>query len=119
MACKELIKITGTDNKESVQSLLDFLTKLDSKQWKFVKGNDEKLMKVISKSVYLPEEGKALTQDDIIHLKAVQQQINLLANKFENIKGDHLNKLLKIFEPSTTSQDESISQEQSIDTSTQ
>ena len=119
MACKELIKITGTDNKEFVQSLLDFLTKLDSKQWKFVKGNDEKLMKVISKSVYLPEEGKALTQDDIIHLKAVQQQINLLANKFENIKGDDLNKLLKIFEPSTTSQDESISQEQSIDTSTQ
>ena len=119
MACKELIKITGTDNKESVQSLLDFLTKLDSKQWKFVKGNDEKLMKVISKSVYLPEEGKALTQDDIIHLKAVQQQINLLANKFENIKGDDLNKLLKIFEPSTISQDESISQEQSIDTSTQ
>ena len=119
MACKELIKITGTNNKESVQSLLDFLTKLDSKQWKFVKGNDEKLMKVISKSVYLPEEGKALTQDDIIHLKAVQQQINLLANKFENIKGDDLNKLLKIFEPSTTSQDESISQEQNIDTSTQ
>lgn len=119
MACKELIKITGTDNKESVQSLLDFLTKLDSKQWKFIKGNDEKLMKVISKSVYLPEEGKALTQDDIIHLKAVQQQINLLANKFENIKGDDLNKLLKIFEPSTTSQGESISQEQNIDTSTQ
>jgi len=32
----------------------------------------------------------------------VQQQINLLANKFENIKGDDLNKLLKIFEPSAT-----------------
>jgi len=31
MACKELIKITGTDNMESVQSLLDFLTRLDSK----------------------------------------------------------------------------------------
>lgn len=119
MACKELIKITGTDNKESVQSLLEFLTRLDSKQWKNLKNDDAKLMKVISKSVYLPEEGKALTQDDIIHLKAVQQQINLLANKFENIKGDDLNKLLKIFEPSTTSQDESVSQEQNIDTSTQ
>jgi len=31
MACKELIKITGTDNMEAVQSLLDFLTRLDSK----------------------------------------------------------------------------------------
>lgn len=119
MACKELIKITGIDNIESVQSLLEFLTRLDSRQWKNLKNDDIKLMKVISKSVYLPEEGKALTQDDIIHLKAVQQQINLLANKFENIKGDDLNKLLKIFEPSTTSQDESIPQEQSIDTSTQ
>lgn len=119
MACKELIKITGIDNIESVQSLLEFLTRLDSRQWKNLKNDDIKLMKVISKSVYLPEEGKALTQDDIIHLKAVQQQINLLANKFENIKGDDLNKLLKIFEPSTTSQNESIPQEQSIDTSTQ
>ena len=119
MACRELIKITGIDNIESVQSLLEFLTRLDSRQWKNLKNDDIKLMKVISKSVYLPEEGKALTQDDIIHLKAVQQQINLLANKFENIKGEDLNKLLKIFEPSTTSQDESISQEQNIDTSTQ
>lgn len=119
MACKELIKITGIDNIESVQSLLEFLTRLDSRQWKNLKNDDIKLMKVISKSVYLPEEGKALTQDDIIHLKAVQQQINLLANKFENIKGDDLNKLLKIFKLSTTSQDESIPQEQSIDTSTQ
>lgn len=119
MACKELIKITGTDNMESAQSLLDFLTRLDSKQWKNLKNDDAKLMKVISKSVYLPEEGKALTQDDIIHLKAVQQQINLLANKFENIKGDDLSKLLKIFEPSTTTQDESINQEQTIDTATQ
>ena len=85
MACKELIKITGVDNIKSVQSLLEFLTRLDSKQWKNLKNDDARLMKVISKSVYLPEEGKALTQDDIIHLKAVQQQINLLANKFENI----------------------------------
>lgn len=119
MACRELIKITGIDNIESIQSLLEFLTKLDSRQWKNLKNDDARLMKVISKSVYLPEEGKALTQEDKIHLKAVQQQINLLANKFENIKGDDLNKLLKIFEPSTTSQDESISQEQNIDTSTQ
>lgn len=83
------------------------------------KNNDARLMQIISNVVYLPEEGKALTQEDKIHLKAVQQQINLLANKFENIKGDDLNKLLKIFELPATSQDESISQEQSIDTSTQ
>lgn len=119
MACRELIKITGIDNIESKQSLVKFLITLDSRQWKNLKNNDDRLMKIISNVVYLPEEGKALTQDDIIHLKAVQQQINLLANKFENIKGDDLNKLLKIFEPSTTSQDESISQEQNIDTSTQ
>lgn len=119
MACRELIKITGIDNIESKQSLVKFLITLDSRQWKSLKNNDDRLMKIISNVVYLPEEGKALTQDDIIHLKAVQQQINLLANKFENIKGDDLNKLLKIFELPATSQDESISQEQSIDTSTQ
>lgn len=119
MACRELIKITGIDNIESKQSLIKFLTNLDSRQWKNLKNNDDKLMRIISNVVYLPEEGKALTQDDIIHLKAVQQQIKLLANKFENIKGDDLNKLLKIFELPATSQDESISQEQSIDTSTQ
>lgn len=119
MACRELIKITSIDNIESKQSLIKFLTNLDSRQWKNLKNNDDRLMKIISNVVYLPEEGKALTQDDIIHLKAVQQQINLLANKFENIKGDDLNKLLKIFELPATSQDESISQEQSIDISTQ
>lgn len=119
MACRELIKITGIDNIESKQSLIKFLTNLDSRQWKNLKNNDDRLMKIISNVVYLPEEGKALTQEDKIHLKAVQQQINLLANKFENIKGDDLNKLLKIFELPATSQDESISQEQSIDTSTQ
>lgn len=119
MACRELIKITGIDNIESKQSLIKFLTNLDSRQWKSLKNNDDRLMKIISNVVYLPEEGKALTQDDIIHLKTVQQQIKLLANKFENIKGDDLNKLLKIFELPATSQDESISQEQSIDTSTQ
>lgn len=119
MACRELIKITGIDNIESKQSLVNFLITLDSRQWKNLKNNDDRLMKIISNVVYLPEEGKALTQEDKIHLKAVQQQINLLANKFENIKGDDLNKLLKIFELPATSQDESISQEQSIDTSTQ
>lgn len=119
MACRELIKITGIDNIESKQSLVKFLITLDSRQWKSLKNNDDRLMKIISNVVYLPEEGKTLTQDDIIHLKAVQQQINLLANKFENIKGDDLNKLLKIFELPATSQDESISQEQSIDISTQ
>lgn len=119
MACRELIKITGIGNIESKQSLIKFLTNLDSRQWKNLKNNDARLMQIISNVVYLPEEGKALTQEDKIHLKAVQQQINLLANKFENIKGDDLNKLLKIFELPATSQDESISQEQSIDTSTQ
>ncbi len=119
MACRELIKITGIDNIESKQSLIKFLINLDSRQWKNLKNNDARLMQIISNVVYLPEEGKALTQEDKIHLKAVQQQINLLANKFENIKGDDLNKLLKIFELPATSQDESISQEQSIDTSTQ
>lgn len=119
MACRELIKITGIDNIESKQSLVKFLITLDSRQWKNLKNNDARLMQIISNVVYLPEEGKALTQEDKIHLKAVQQQINLLANKFKNIKGDDLNKLLKIFELPATSQDESISQEQSIDTSTQ
>lgn len=119
MACRELIKITGIDNIESKQSLIKFLINLDSRQWKNLKNNDARLVQIISNVVYLPEEGKALTQEDKIHLKAVQQQINLLANKFENIKGDDLNKLLKIFELPATSQDESISQEQSIDTSTQ
>lgn len=119
MACRELIKITGIDNIESKQSLIKFLINLDSRQWKNLKNNDARLMQIISNVVYLPEEGKALTQEDKIHLKAIQQQINLLANKFENIKGDDLNKLLKIFELPATSQDESISQEQSIDTSTQ
>lgn len=119
MACRELIKITGIDNIESKQSLIKFLINLDSRQWKNLKNNDARLMQIISNVVYLPEKGKALTQEDKIHLKAVQQQINLLANKFENIKGDDLNKLLKIFELPATSQDESISQEQSIDTSTQ
>ena len=119
MACRELIKITGIDNIESKQSLIKFLINLDSRQWKNLKNNDARLIQIISNVVYLPEEGKALTQEDKIHLKAIQQQINLLANKFENIKGDDLNKLLKIFELPATSQDESISQEQSIDTSTQ
>lgn len=119
MACRELIKITGIDNIASKQSLIKFLINLDSRQWKNLKNNDARLVQIISNVVYLPEEGKALTQEDKIHLKAVQQQINLLANKFENIKGDDLNKLLKIFELPATSQDESISQEQSIDTSTQ
>ena len=86
MACRKLIKITGIDNIESKQSLVKFLITLDSRQWKSLKNNDDRLMKIISNVVYLPEEGKALTQDDIIHLKAVQEQINLFFNKFENIK---------------------------------
>jgi hypothetical protein len=61
MACRELIKITGIDNIESKQSLVKFLTNLDSRQWKNLKNNDARLMQIISNVVYLPEEGKALT----------------------------------------------------------
>ena len=75
MACRELIKITGIDNIESKQSLVKFLINLDSRQWKSLKNNDDRLMKIISNVVYLPEQGKALTQEDKIHLIAVQQQI--------------------------------------------
>lgn len=119
MACKELIKIIDVNSTDELTRLTKVLTRLDARQWKNIKDNEEQLMNIISSQVYLPEQGKALTQEDKIHLKAVQQQINLLANKFENIKGNDLNKLLKIFELPATSQDESISQEQSIDTSTQ
>ena len=61
MACRELIKITSIDNIESKQSLVKFLITLDSRQWKNLKNNDDRLMKIISNVVYLPEEGKALT----------------------------------------------------------
>ena len=119
MACRELIKITSTD--DSVQPLIKVLTRLDARQWKNIKDNEEQLMNIISSQVYLPEEGKALTDEDKIHLLAVKKCINDLANNniFENIKGDDLNKLLKIFELPATSQDESISQEQSINPATQ
>lgn len=119
MACRELIKITSID--DSVQPLIKVLTRLDARQWKRAKDNEEQLMNIISSQVYLPEEGKALTDEDKTHLQAVQKCINDLANNniFENIKGEDLNKLLKIFELPATSQDESISQEQSIDPSTQ
>ena len=119
MACKELIKIIGANSTDELARLTKVLTRLDARQWKNIKNNEEQLMNIISSQVYLPEQGKALTQEDKIHLKAVQNQIKLLANKFENIKGNDLNRLLKIFELPATSQDESISQEQSIDTSTQ
>lgn len=119
MACRELIKITSID--DSVQPLIKVLTRLDARQWKRAKDNEEQLMNIISSQVYLPEEGKALTDEDKTHLQVVQKCINDLANNnvFENIKGEDLNKLLKIFELPATSQDESISQEQSIDPSTQ
>lgn len=119
MACRELIKIIGVNSTDELARLTKVLTRLDARQWKNIKDNEEQLMNIISSQVYLPEQGKALTQEDKIHLKAVQNQIKLLANKFENIKGNDLNRLLKIFELPATSQDESISQEQSIDTSTQ
>ena len=119
MACRELIKIIGVNSTDELARLTKVLTRLDARQWKNIKNNEEQLMNIISSQVYLPEQGKALTQEDKIHLKAVQNQIKLLANKFENIKGNDLNRLLKIFELPATSQDESISQEQSIDTSTQ
>ena len=103
MACRELIKITSTD--DSVQPLIKVLTRLDSRQWKRAKDDEEFLMNVISTQVYLPEEGKALTDEDKTHLQAVRKCINDLANNniFENIKGDDLNKLLKIFELPTAS----------------
>ena len=61
MACRELIKITGIDNIESKQNLLNFLINSDSRQWKNLKNNDDRLMRIISNVVYLTEEGKALT----------------------------------------------------------
>ena len=97
MACKGLIKIIDVNSTDELTRLTKVLTRLDARQWKNIKDNEEQLMNIISSQVYLPEEGKALTQEDKIHLKAVQQQIKLLANKFENIKGNDLNKLLEIF----------------------
>lgn len=121
MACRELIKIIGVNSTDELARLTKVLTRLDARQWKNIKDNEEQLMNIISSQVYLPEEGKALTNEDKIHLQAVKKCINELANNniFKNIKGDDLNKLLKIFELPATSQDESISQEQSIDPSTQ
>lgn len=121
MACRELIKIIGVNSTDELTRLTKVLTRLDARQWKNIKDNEEQLMNIISSQVYLPEEGKALTNEDKIHLQAVKKCINELANNniFKNIKGDDLNKLLKIFELPATSQDESISQEQSIDPSTQ
>lgn len=121
MACRELIKIIGVNSTDESARLTKVLTRLDARQWKNIKDNEEQLMNIISSQVYLPEEGKALTNEDKIHLQAVKKCINELANNniFKNIKGDDLNKLLKIFELPATSQDESISQEQSIDPSTQ
>ena len=119
MACKGLIKIIDVNSTDELTRLTKVLTRLDARQWKNIKDNEEQLMNIISSQVYLPEEGKALTQEDKIHLKAVQQQIKLLANKFENIKGNDLNKLLEIFKLPATSQDESISQEQNLDISAQ
>lgn len=121
MACRELIKIIGVNSTDELTRLTKVLTRLDARQWKNIKDNEEQLMNIISSQVYLPEEGKALTQENIIHLKAVQKCIKDLANNniFKNIKGADLNKLLKIFELPATLQDESIPQEQSIDPSTQ
>lgn len=119
MACKGLIKIIDVNSTDELTRLTKVLTRLDARQWKNIKDNEEQLMNIISSQVYLPEEGKALTQEDKIHLKAVQQQIKLLANKFENIKGNDLNKLLEIFKLPAASQDESISQEQNLDISAQ
>ena len=100
MACRELIKIIGVNNTDELARLTKVLTRLDARQWKNIKDNEEQLMNIISSQVYLPEEDKALTNEDKIHLQAVQKCINDLANNniFKNIKGADLNKLLKIFE---------------------
>nr|UVN05319.1 MAG: hypothetical protein [Bacteriophage sp.] len=39
MACRELIKIPSTD--DSVQKLIKVLTRLDARQWKNIKDNEE------------------------------------------------------------------------------
>lgn len=125
MACKTLIKIVSKKDIKAIQQLKNYLIDtLDARHWKSIKKdsiNTIKLMRSITQYVYLPEEGKALTQEDKIHLQAVQEGINAVVseNAFKNIKGDDVNELLKVFEVPVTSQDESISQEQNIDPSTQ
>lgn len=126
MDCKVPIKIVNDKDKEAIDKLKAYLLDiLDAKHWKSIKKdsgiNKVKLMRSITQYVYLPEEGKALTDEDKNHLQAVQAGINTIVslNAFKNIKGDDVNELLKVFELPATSQDESISQEQSINPSTQ
>ena len=126
MNCKVPIKIVNDKDKEAIDKLKAYLLDiLDAKHWKSIKKdsgiNKVKLMRSITQYVYLPEEGKALTDEDKNHLQAVQAGINTIVslNAFKNIKGDDVNELLKVFELPATSQDESISQEQSINPSTQ
>ena len=68
MACRELIKIIGVNSTDELTRLTKVLTRLDARQWKNIKDNEEQLMNIISSQVYLPEQGKALTQEDKIHL---------------------------------------------------
>lgn len=126
MDCIVPIKIVNKKDTEAINKLKAYLLDiLDAKHWKSIKKdsgiNKVKLMRSITQYVYLPEEGKALTQEDKNHLQAVQEGINTIVslNAFKNIKGDDVNELLKVFELPATSQDESISQEQNIDPSTQ
>ena len=126
MDCKVPIKIVNDEDKEAIDKLKAYLLDiLDAKHWKSIKKdsgiNKVKLMRSITQYVYLPEEGKALTDEDKNHLQAVQTGINTIVslNAFKNIKGSDVNELLKVFELPATSQDESISQKQSINPSTQ
>lgn len=126
MACIVPIKIVNKKDTTAIDNLKAYLIGvLDAKHWKSIKKdsgiNEVKLMRSITQYVYLPEEGKALTDEDKTHLQAVQEGINTIVslNAFKNIKGNDVNELLKVFELPTTSQDESIPQEQSINPSTQ
>lgn len=126
MNCKVPIKIINNKDEKAITELKAYLLDiLDAKHWKSIKKdsgiNKVKLMRSITQYVYLPEEGKALTQKDKNHLQAVQEGINTIVslNAFKNIKGNDVNELLEVFELPATSQNESIPQEQSIDPSTQ
>ena len=92
MDCKVPIKIVNDEDKEAIDKLKAYLLDiLDAKHWKSIKKdsgiNKVKLIRSITQYVYLPEEGKALTDEDKNHLQAVQAGINTIVslNAFKNI----------------------------------
>ena len=92
MDCKVPIKIVNDNDQEAIDKLKAYLLDiLDAKHWKSIKKdsgiNRVKLMRSITQYVYLPEEGKALTDEDKNHLQAVQTGINTIVslNAFKNI----------------------------------